>query len=45
MEPRSREGIDLQSVEGDGTKDAVELRGNQRIENLAEAVIVQRRSS
>src|SRR5262249_55961489 len=45
MEPGGREGIDLQGVEGDGTKDAVELRSKQRLENLAEAVIVQRRSS
>src|SRR5262249_44077285 len=45
MEPGGRESIDLQGVEGDSTKDAVELRGKQRLENLAEAVIVQRRSS
>jgi hypothetical protein len=45
MEPGGREGIDLQSIEDNGTKDAVELRGKQRLENLAEAVIVQRRSS
>src|SRR6516164_10494311 len=44
MEPGGREGIDLQGVEGDGTKDTVKLRGKQRLENLAEAVIVQRRS-
>src|SRR4029450_4016541 len=45
MEPGGREGIDLQGVECDSPKDAVELRGKQRLENLAEAVIVQRRSS
>jgi hypothetical protein len=40
MEPRGRESIDVQGVEGDGTKDAIELCGKQRLENLAEAVIV-----
>jgi len=45
LEPGGREGIDLQGVEGDGTKDAVALRGTQRLEHRAEAVIVQRRSS
>jgi len=45
MEPGCREGINVQGVEGDGTKDAVELRGTQRLEHLAKAVIVQRRSS
>src|SRR5215831_1416538 len=45
MEPGGREGIDLQGVEGDSTKDAVELCGKQRLKKLAEAVIVQRRSS
>src|SRR5262249_21191450 len=45
MEPGGREGIDLQGVEGDSPKDAVELRGKERIENLAEAVIVQRGSA
>jgi hypothetical protein len=45
MEPGCREGINVQGVEGDGPKDAVEMRGKQRLENLAEAVIVQRRSS
>ncbi len=44
MEPRSRDSIDVQGVEGDGTKDAIELCGKQRLENLPEAVIVQRRS-
>ena len=41
MQPWCREGIDLQGVEGDGTKDAGEMRGKQRIENLSEAVIGQ----
>src|SRR5262249_30139953 len=45
MEPRGREGIARQGVEGDRPKDAVERRGTQRIEHLAEAVIVPRRSS
>jgi len=45
MEPGGREGIDLQGVEGDSTTDAVELCGTQRLKKLAEAVIVQRRSS
>jgi hypothetical protein len=31
-------------VEGDGTTDALELRGTQRLEHLTEAVIVQRHS-
>ena len=45
MSPWKGWGIDLQSIECDGTKHAVEIRGKQRIENLSEAVIVQRRSS
>ena len=45
MEPGGREDRDLQSVEGDGTQDAVERRGQPRLENLAAAVSVQRRSS
>jgi hypothetical protein len=45
LEPRGREGRDLQGVEGDRTQDAVERRGPPRIEPLAEAVIVPRRSS
>src|SRR5262249_36686648 len=45
MEPGGREGRDVQGVEGDGPKHAVEIRAKQRIENLAEAVIVQRHSS
>src|SRR5215813_1785987 len=45
MEPGGREGRDLQGVEGDSTKDAVERRGKPRSEHLAEAVIVPRRSS
>src|SRR5215510_5429386 len=45
MESGGREGIDLQGVEGDSPKDAVDLRGKQRLEHLAEAGIVQRRSS
>src|SRR5262249_28020924 len=45
MEPGGREGIDVQGVEGDGPKHAVEIRAKQRLEHLAEAVIVQRHSS
>jgi hypothetical protein len=45
MEPGGRDGIDVQGVEGDGPKHAVEMCAKQRLENLAEAVIVQRHSS
>src|SRR5262249_5643790 len=45
MEPGGRESIDLQGVEGDSTKDAVELRGKQRLENLAEAAKLHGRST
>jgi hypothetical protein len=34
MEPGSREGRDLQSVEGDRPKHAVEIGGKQRLEDL-----------
>jgi hypothetical protein len=44
MEPGGRDSIDLQGIECDGAKDTSELRGKQRIENLTEAVIVQRGS-
>src|SRR5262249_32297197 len=42
MEPGSREGIDLQGVEGDRPKHAVEMRGKQRIEDLPQPVIMER---
>jgi len=42
LEPGGREGLDLQGVEGDRSKHAVELRGNQRIENLPQPVIMER---
>jgi hypothetical protein len=45
MEPGGREGIDLQGIEGDGTKHPVERRGKQRLEHLSEVIIVQRRAS
>jgi hypothetical protein len=42
MEPWGREGIDLQGVECDSPKHAVEMRGKQRIENLPQPVIMER---
>jgi len=42
MKPRGREGIDLQGVEGDSPKYAVEMCGTQRIENLPQPIIMER---
>src|SRR5262249_33044363 len=42
IEPWGREGIDLQGVEGDRPKHAVEMRGKQRLENLPQPVIMER---
>ena len=42
MEPGSREGIDLQGVEGDRSKHAIEIHGKQRLEDLPQPVIVER---
>ena len=42
MEPGGREGLDLQGVEGDSTKHAVELGGTQRLEELPQPVIMER---
>ena len=42
MKPRGREGIDLQGVECDRPKHAVEMRGKQRIEDLPQPVIMER---
>jgi hypothetical protein len=42
MKPRGREGIDLQGVEGDRPKHAVEMRGKQRIEDLPQPIIMER---
>jgi hypothetical protein len=44
MQPRGQERIDLQGVKRDRPQHTVELCGKQRLEHLAEAVIVQRRS-
>jgi hypothetical protein len=41
LEPGRRESLDVQGVEGDGANAALELRGQQRIKPLTEAVIVQ----
>ena len=43
MEPGGRDGIDLQGVQCDRPKHAIEIRGKQGIEDLAQPVIVQRR--
>ena len=42
MAPWGREGIDLQGVEGDRPKHAVEMRGKQRLEDLPQPVIMER---
>jgi hypothetical protein len=42
LEPGSREGIDLQGVEGDRPTHAVEVRGKQRLEDLPQPVIMKR---
>jgi hypothetical protein len=42
MEPRCRERIDLQRFEGDHTKHLVEIGGKQRIEDVPQAVIMER---
>jgi hypothetical protein len=45
MKPGGRDGIDPQGMECNSPEHAVEICDKQRIENLSEAVIVQRRSS
>ena len=42
MQPRGREGRDLQGVERDRTTHTVEMRGTQRIEDLPQPVIMER---
>src|SRR5262249_50747686 len=42
MEPGGGNGIDLQSVEGDRTKYAVEIGRKQRLEDLPQPVIMER---
>jgi hypothetical protein len=42
MEPWGRDGIDLQGVEGDSPKHAVEMGGKQGIEDLPQPVIMER---
>jgi hypothetical protein len=42
MEPGGRAGRDLQSVEGDRPKHAVEMGGKERVEDLPEPVIMER---
>jgi hypothetical protein len=42
LEPWSRDGIDLQGIEGDSPKHAVELRGKQGIEDLPQSIIMER---
>ena len=41
MQLRRRDGIDLERFEGNGAKDLVEIGGKQRIEDVAQAVIVE----
>ena len=45
MEPGGRDGLDLQGVECDSPTHAVEMRGKERIEHLAEAGMMPRSSS
>jgi hypothetical protein len=42
MEPWGRDGIDLQGVECESTKHAVEIGGKQGIEDLPQSVIMER---
>jgi hypothetical protein len=42
MEPGGRDGIDLQGVACDRPKDAVEIGGNQGVEDLPQSVIMER---
>ena len=42
MEPGGRDGLDVQGVERDRPKHAVEMRGKQRIEELPQPVIMER---
>jgi hypothetical protein len=42
MQPGRRDGIDLQGFEGDRTKHRVEIGRKQRIENVPQAVIIER---
>jgi len=42
MEPGGREGLDLQGVEGDRPKHAIEIHGKQRVEDLPQPVIMER---
>jgi len=42
MQPRRREGIDLQGLECDGAIDLVEIRGKQGLEDVPETVIIER---
>jgi|SRR4030095_13367369 hypothetical protein len=42
MEPWSRDGIDLQSIEGNRAKHAVEIGDKQSIEDLPQSVIMER---
>jgi hypothetical protein len=41
MEPGRWDGVDLQRFEGNSAKDLVEIGGKQRIEDVAQAVIVE----
>ncbi len=42
MQPGRGDDIDLERFESDGTKDTVEIRGKQRIEDVPSTVIVER---
>jgi hypothetical protein len=44
MEPRRGDGIGLQSMEGDGSKHLVEMGGEEGIQNLAQAGVMDRRT-
>jgi hypothetical protein len=44
MEPGGRNALHLQGVERDRTKDAVEMRGKQCLEDLPQPVIMERGS-
>jgi hypothetical protein len=41
MEPGGRDSIDVQGIECDGAKDAIELCGKQRLQDLPQPIIMQ----
>jgi hypothetical protein len=41
MQPRRRDGVDLQRFEGKGAQDLVEIGGKERIEDVPSSVIME----